>query len=90
MDLKRGIDKAVAAAVEALQAQSTPCTDSSAIAQVGSISANSDTEVGEIIAEADVHEHEARSRLSGLDDGVLTRGDEPRDFVAEPLQRAVV
>jgi chaperonin GroEL len=52
MDLKRGIDKAVTEAVEALKAQSTPCTDSSAIAQVGSISANSDTEVGEIIAEA--------------------------------------
>jgi chaperonin GroEL len=52
MDLKRGIDKAVLAAVESLQSQSTPCTDSSAIAQVGSISANSDTEVGEIIADA--------------------------------------
>ena len=52
MDLKRGVDKAVAAAVEALQAQSTPCTDSSAIAQVGAISANADTEIGEIIASA--------------------------------------
>jgi len=52
MDLKRGIDKAVIAAVESLKGQSTPCTDSSAIAQVGSISANSDTEVGQIIAEA--------------------------------------
>jgi chaperonin GroEL len=52
MDLKRGIDKAVTAATESLKGQSTPCTDSSAIAQVGSISANSDTEVGEIIAEA--------------------------------------
>jgi chaperonin GroEL len=52
MDLKRGIDKAVIAAVDSLKGQSTPCTDSSAIAQVGSISANSDTEVGEIIAEA--------------------------------------
>jgi chaperonin GroEL len=52
MDLKRGIDKAVIAAVEGLKAQSTPCTDSSAIAQVGSISANSDTEVGQIIADA--------------------------------------
>jgi chaperonin GroEL len=52
MDLKRGIDKAVMAAVESLKAQSTPCTESDAIAQVGSISANSDTEVGEIIAEA--------------------------------------
>ena len=52
MDLKRGIDKAVITAVEGLKAQSTPCTDSSAIAQVGSISANSDTEVGQIIADA--------------------------------------
>jgi chaperonin GroEL len=52
MDLKRGIDKAVITAVESLQSQSTPCTTSEAIAQVGSISANSDTEVGQIIAEA--------------------------------------
>jgi len=52
MDLKRGIDKAVVTAVEALKKQSTPCTTSEAIAQVGSISANSDTEVGQIIAEA--------------------------------------
>ena len=52
MDLKRGIDKAVIAAVEALKGQSTPCTTNEAIAQVGSISANSDTEVGTIIAEA--------------------------------------
>jgi len=52
MDLKRGIDKAVAAAVEAVQGMSTPCEDSKAIAQVGTISANSDTSVGEIIAEA--------------------------------------
>jgi len=52
MDLKRGIDKAVLVAVESLKAQSTPCTDNSAIAQVGSISANSDTEVGELIANA--------------------------------------
>jgi chaperonin GroEL len=52
MDLKRGIDKAVIEAVEALKAQSTPCTDNSAIAQVGTISANSDEEIGKIIAEA--------------------------------------
>ena len=52
MDLKRGIDKAVAAAVEQIQAQATPCEDSKAIAQVRTISANSDTQVGEIIAEA--------------------------------------
>ena len=52
MDLKRGIDKAVAAAVEAMSGMSTPCEDSKAIAQVGTISANSDNAVGEIIAEA--------------------------------------
>jgi chaperonin GroEL len=52
MDLKRGIDKAVAAAVEAVSGMSTPCEDSKAIAQVGTISANSDNAVGEIIAEA--------------------------------------
>ena len=52
MDLKRGIDKAVIAAVEAVSGMSTPCEDSKAIAQVGTISANSDTSVGEIIAEA--------------------------------------
>ena len=52
MDLKRGIDKAVTAVVEALNALSRPCTDSKEIAQVGSISANSDPAVGEIIADA--------------------------------------
>ena len=52
MDLKRGIDKAVVAAVEAVSGMSTPCEDNNAIAQVGTISANSDTSVGEIIAEA--------------------------------------
>ncbi|MBT8060737.1 MAG: chaperonin GroEL, partial [Gammaproteobacteria bacterium] len=52
MDLKRGIDKAVIAATDSLKEQSTPCTTTEAIAQVGSISANSDTEVGKIIADA--------------------------------------
>ena len=52
MDLKRGIDKAVAAAVETLKDAAQPCEDETAIAQVGTISANSDTQVGEIIAEA--------------------------------------
>jgi chaperonin GroEL len=52
MDLKRGIDKAVIVAVEALQKMSKPCTDDKAIAQVGTISANSDSEIGDIIAEA--------------------------------------
>ena len=52
MDLKRGIDKAVAAAVANLLDASQPCEEDTAIAQVGPISANSDTQVGEIIAEA--------------------------------------
>jgi chaperonin GroEL len=52
MDLKRGIDKATVAIVEELQKLSKPCEDEKAIAQVGSISANSDAEIGEIISEA--------------------------------------
>jgi chaperonin GroEL len=52
MDLKRGIDKAVLAAVEELRKLSKPCTTSKEIAQVGSISANSDTSIGDIIATA--------------------------------------
>jgi len=52
MDLKRGIDKAVTATVEELKKLSKPCTDSKAIAQVGTISANSDDIIGQIIAEA--------------------------------------
>jgi chaperonin GroEL len=52
MDLKRGIDKAVTAAVEKLQDMSKPCADSDAIAQVGTISANSDENIGGIIAES--------------------------------------
>ncbi|HET8808528.1 MAG TPA: chaperonin GroEL [Methylophaga sp.] len=52
MDLKRGIDQAVQAAVEELKKLSSPCDDDKAIAQVGTISANSDKSVGDIIAEA--------------------------------------
>ncbi len=52
MDLKRGIDKVVAAVVAELRNMSIPCTTSQAIAQVGTISANSDETVGAIIAEA--------------------------------------
>ena len=52
MDLKRGIDKAVIAAVANLHDMSKPCTDSEAISQVGSISANSDTVIGQLIADA--------------------------------------
>ena len=52
MDLKRGIDKAVAAAVDELKKLSKPCTTTKEIAQVGSISANSDFSIGQIIADA--------------------------------------
>jgi len=52
MDLKRGIDKAVIATVEELKKISKPCTDNKEIAQVGSISANSDADIGKIIADA--------------------------------------
>ncbi len=52
MDLKRGIDKAVSGAVKHLESISTPCADTTAIAQVGTISANSDESIGSIIAEA--------------------------------------
>jgi len=52
MDLKRGIDKAVVTAVDELKALSKPCSDNKEIAQVGTISANSDESIGKIIAEA--------------------------------------
>lgn len=52
MDLKRGIDKAVVAATAELANMSKPCNDEKAIAQVGTISANSDESIGKIIAEA--------------------------------------
>jgi len=52
MDLKRGIDKAVGVVVEELKSLSKPCTTSKEIAQVGSISANSDASIGQIIADA--------------------------------------
>nr|BAW83431.1 chaperonin GroEL [Akebiconcha kawamurai symbiont] len=52
MDLKRGIDKATEVAVNALRDFSQPCNDTKAIAQVGTISANSDVSVGDIIADA--------------------------------------
>ena len=52
MDLKRGIDKAVSATVDALKEMSQPCADDKAIAQVGTISANSDESIGRIIADA--------------------------------------
>ena len=52
MDLKRGMDRAVSAAVEELKKMSKPCADDKAIAQVGTISANADESIGTIIADA--------------------------------------
>jgi chaperonin GroEL len=52
MDLKRGIDKAVISVVDELKKLSKPCSDDKAISQVGTISANSDEEIGKKIAEA--------------------------------------
>jgi chaperonin GroEL len=52
MDLKRGIDKAVIAAVAELKKLSQPCADNKAIAQVGTVSANADSDIGNIIATA--------------------------------------
>ncbi|MGH8557406.1 MAG: chaperonin GroEL [Methylococcales bacterium] len=52
MDLKRGIDQAVEKVVDSIESLAVPCADSNAIAQVGTISANSDESVGKIIAEA--------------------------------------
>jgi chaperonin GroEL len=52
MDIKRGIDKGVIAAIEELKKLSKPCKDTKAIAQVGTISANSDVSIGKTIAEA--------------------------------------
>jgi chaperonin GroEL len=52
MDLKRGIDKAVLAVVEELEKSSKPCDDQKSIAQVGTISANDDSAIGDIIADA--------------------------------------
>ncbi len=52
MDIKRGIDKAVTAAVEEVRKLAKPCKDNKAIAQVGTISANSDESIGKTIAEA--------------------------------------
>ncbi len=52
MDIKRGIDKGVTASIEELKKLSKPCKDTKAIAQVGTISANSDVSIGKTIAEA--------------------------------------
>lgn len=67
MDLKRGIDKAVEVAVANLAEQSKPCNTTKEIAQVGSISANSDKDIGQIIAEA--MEKVGREGVIAVEDG---------------------
>ncbi|GHB27261.1 chaperonin GroEL [Salinicola rhizosphaerae] len=81
MDLKRGIDKAVAAAVKEIEALAVPCTDSNAIAQVGTISANGDSNIGKIIAEA--MEKVGKEGVITVDEG---RGFEDELEVVEGMQ----
>ncbi|WP_087717887.1 chaperonin GroEL [Salinicola salarius] len=81
MDLKRGIDKAVVEAVKHIQSLSVPCTDSKAIAQVGTISANGDARIGEIIAEA--MEKVGKEGVITVDEG---RGFEDELEVVEGMQ----
>ncbi|WP_355659914.1 chaperonin GroEL [Halomonas salifodinae] len=81
MDLKRGIDKAVIAAVKEIQGLAVPCTDSKAIAQVGTISANGDARIGEIIAEA--MEKVGKEGVITVDEG---RGFEDELEVVEGMQ----
>ena len=81
MDLKRGIDKAVAAAVAEIKALSVPSKDAKAIAQVGTISANGDTTIGTIIAEA--MEKVGKEGVITVDEG---RGFEDELEVVEGMQ----
>ncbi|SFX61931.1 chaperonin GroEL [Marinospirillum alkaliphilum] len=81
MDLKRGIDKAVIAAVEEIKKLAKPCTDTKSIAQVGTISANGDTRIGEIIAEA--MEKVGKEGVITVDEG---RGFEDELEVVEGMQ----
>ncbi|MGM0638357.1 MAG: chaperonin GroEL, partial [Pseudomonadota bacterium] len=81
MDLKRGIDQAVIAAVKEIESLSVPCTDTKAIAQVGTISANGDKRIGEIIAEA--MEKVGKEGVITVDEG---RGFEDELEVVEGMQ----
>ena len=81
MDLKRGIDKAIIAAVEQVKQLSVPCKDTKAIAQVGTISANGDTTIGRIIAEA--MEKVGKEGVITVDEG---RGFEDELEVVEGMQ----
>jgi chaperonin GroEL len=81
MDLKRGIDQAVIAAVKEIEALAVPCTDSVSIAQVGTISANGDARIGEIIAQA--MEKVGKEGVITVDEG---RGFEDELDVVEGMQ----
>lgn len=81
MDLKRGIDKAVAVAVEEIKKLAKPCSDTKSIAQVGTISANGDTRIGEIIANA--MEKVGKEGVITVDEG---RGFEDELEVVEGMQ----
>ncbi|GAA5169461.1 MULTISPECIES: chaperonin GroEL [Halomonadaceae] len=81
MDLKRGIDQAVVAAVKEIEQLAVPCTDSKAIAQVGTISANGDARIGQIIAEA--MEKVGKEGVITVDEG---RGFEDELEVVEGMQ----
>ena len=81
MDLKRGIDQAIIAAVKEIEKLSVPCTDSKAIAQVGTISANGDARIGQIIAEA--MEKVGKEGVITVDEG---RGFEDELEVVEGMQ----
>nr|WP_297458667.1 chaperonin GroEL [uncultured Halomonas sp.] len=81
MDLKRGIDQAVIAAVKEIETLAVPCTDTKAIAQVGTISANGDARIGQIIAEA--MEKVGKEGVITVDEG---RGFEDELEVVEGMQ----
>ncbi|MDI5936411.1 chaperonin GroEL [Halomonas kalidii] len=81
MDLKRGIDQAVVAAVKEIQNLAVPCTERKSIAQVGTISANGDAPIGEIIAEA--MEKVGKEGVITVDEG---RGLEDELEVVEGMQ----
>ena len=81
MDLKRGIDIAIAKAVEEIRSMAVPCTDSRAIAQVGTISANGDSTIGQIIADA--MEKVGKEGVITVDEG---RGFEDELEVVEGMQ----
>jgi chaperonin GroEL len=84
MDLKRGMDKAVSCVIEELKKLSVPCKDNTAIAQVGTISANSDTSIGNIIAKA--MEKVGKEGVITVEDG--TGLDDELDVVGKRSQKS--